>query len=415
MKTQRRTILASSLCAAGLGLMIGGGAYADPSVKVSGYGTVGVASANRDGLQLRSSLSQSQGSDGKPDFGVDSRLGLQAVATINPEWSVTAQLLGERRRVDSTPTSNDDFDVGFEWLYGQYAPTSNLSFRLGRVVLPAFMISDSRNVGYAQPWLRAPMEVYGGMPLTTLDGVQALWRIPVGPATITVQPSYGGSSYNLVASNLVIKSRASDVKSLNLTGEYGDWTVRYGLVIGTSKNLKLGLLDSVSPLIPPIEYDMKDRFTSLGLQYDDGTALFMAEWARRKQNNLPAAPALYNAIPVGGGATVGDIYTFGIPGTLAGFAGRPLALNTSYYVGGGWHFGKWLPMLVYGHNKDDQNLSPTTHSITASVRYDLTTGVALKAQVGRVDARDGYAFAHPDADASTRKVTVLGLAVDFVF
>jgi hypothetical protein len=399
--------------------MIGGGAYADPSVKVSGYGTVGVASANRDGLQLRSSLSQSQGADGKPDFGVDSRLGLQGVATINPEWSVTAQLLGERRRTDSSATSNDDFDVGFEWLFGQYAPTSNLSLRAGRVVLPAFMISDSRNVGYAQPWLRAPMEVYGGMPLTTLDGVQALWRIPVGPATITVQPSYGGSSYNLVASNLVIKSRATNVKSLNLMGEYGDWTVRYGLVIGTSKNLQLGLLNAIPGFsaLPPVEYDMKDRFTSLGLQYDDGTALFMAEWARRKQNNLPAAPALYNAIPIpgGGGATVGDIYTYGIPGLLPGFAGRPLAMNTSYYVGGGWHFGKWLPMLVYGHTKDDQNLSPTMHSITASVRYDLTNGVALKAQAGRVDARDGFSFANPDPDASNRKVTVLGLAVDFVF
>lgn len=127
-------------------------------------------------------MNQAQGTGTGWDLGLDSRLGLQGVAKFNDEFSVTAQLLGQRRRTGdaSAAQPNDDFDAGFEWLFAQYSPTSNFDMRLGRVVLPAFMISDSRNVGFSQPWLRAPLEVYGQMPLTTADGAQVSWRIPVG-------------------------------------------------------------------------------------------------------------------------------------------------------------------------------------------------------------------------------------------
>lgn len=411
MKNLHWRQLAVTLGACGLGLSAATQAMADISTKISGYGTLGLTSIDEKGLEYRSSFSQAKGATRKPDFGVDSRLGLQGTTTVTPEFSATLQLLGQRRRVDDAVDSNNDMDINFEWAYAQYAPTSNLSFRLGRVVLPAFMISDSRNVGYAQPWLRAPLDVYGGMPLTSVDGAQVIWRIPVGPAIFTVQPSFGRSSYNISFGDVVLATRARNVKSLNLAGEYSDWLVRFGVVEGTSPLSApiMGLLDSSLTALPPVDFRMKDRFTSLGLQYDNGTALFMTEVARRRQNNLPSsAPALYGSVILPSGGTAADLY-----GQY--FGDKPLAATTSYYVGGGWHFGSWLPMLVYGHSKDDLGLSKPTHSVSGSLRYDWANGVALKGQITQVYARDGTSFVYPDAATSNRRVNVYSVAVDFVF
>src|SRR5690606_32482283 len=104
---------------------------------------------------------------------------------------------------------------GVEWLFAQYSPTTNVDLRLGRVVLPAFMISDSRNVGYAQPWLRAPLEVYSQLPMSTLDGAQVNWRIPVGGAIVTIQPTYGSSASNSSSGGTAVETDGKPTLSLN--------------------------------------------------------------------------------------------------------------------------------------------------------------------------------------------------------
>lgn len=384
-----RTKLAAALCAAGIGLMAANQASAEVTFKVSGYGTLAATMTDQDEIQFRNSLNQSEGASNKLDLGVDSRLGLQGVLNFGSGFSITSQLLGQRRRTDGTPTSNEDFNVGFEWLFGQYSPTSNIDLRLGRVVLPSFMISDSRNVGYTQPWLRAPMSVYAQMPLTTLDGVQALWRIPMGPAIMTIQPSYGESAFNISSSGLPLKATSHPVASLNANLEFGDWLIRAGQVRGSSmlRNLVLSPFLAGSPL----NHKMKDVFTSAGVQYDNGTAIVMAEWAQRKQNDID--PSYFSGAPFNIG-------------------GKPLAETRSWYAGGGWRFGKWLPMVVYGEAKNTLT-SVKTHNMNFSVRYDLMNNVALKAQVSRYDGRDTAAFVVPDAAKGTVNVFAVGL--DFVF
>lgn len=385
----RRTKLSAALCAAGIGLMAGQHASAEVTYKFSGYGTLAATMTDESTLEFRTSLNQSKGASRKPDFGPDSRLGAQGVVNFGSGFSLTGQLLGQRRRTDSTATSNEDFSVGFEWLYGQYSPTSNIDVRLGRVVLPAFMISDSRNVGYTQPWLRAPLSVYAGMPLTTVDGAQALFRIPMGSSILTIQPSYGESAYNISSGALVLKTTAHPVSSLNVSWELGDWLVRAGQVRGTSQLNNLVL----SPFLAgsPLNHKMKDVFTSAGLQYDNGTAVVMTEYAQRKQNDISSS------------------YFSGPPFNIGG---RPLAESRSWYVAGGWRFGKWLPLLSYGENKDTIR-NDTTRVPSASLRYDLMTNVALKAQWSRYDAKDGSAFVNEDASKHT--VHVFAAGVDFVF
>ena len=384
MHVRTRTFKPTLLCLA----LASGAAMADEGItyKVSGYGTLAATVIDKGDLQMRSSLSQSKGANKTLDLGVDSRFGLQGVVNFGQGWSATGQLLAIRRRTDSTLTSNKDFDIGIEWLFGQYSVTPNLDLRLGRVVLPAFMISDSRNVGYSQPWLRAPLEVYGRMPLTTMDGVQAVWRIPVGNAMISVQPSYGKAHTNISSGSVVIDSPSDWVASLSAQVEWSDWLLRAGQV---RNNLPFSApLLGPSPA-PVVSYTMKDKFNNVGLQYDNGTAIFMTEWASRDQNDIPAS------IPFLGGA--------------------PLTKENMWYAAAGWRFGKWLPMISYGSFKNTAPSSPNKwDSTNLSVRYDAATNVAVKAQIGMHKAKDSSTFVTANG-TDPRNVTSLSVGVDFVF
>ncbi|HEX5354612.1 MAG TPA: porin [Aquabacterium sp.] len=409
MKIPRLSKVAYSLCAAGLSLLASGLSHADPTVAISGYGSLAATRTTQNDYEFRTSMGHSKGTGTGWDFGQDSRLGLQGVARFTDELSVTAQLLGQRRRVGgiSDTQTNDDFNAGFEWAFAQYSPNSNVDLRAGRVVLPVFMISDSRNVGFSQPWLRAPLEVYGQVPLTTTDGVQALWRIPVGSAIFTVQPTMGSSDVNIDYTGTPIAARAKDVKGINLTVEYGDWLVRGGQL--TSKTpFTFPEVDTGFGILPSFDHEMKDKFTSVGLQYDNGTLLVMAEWAKRTQNNVSdtyAGDSAYQALYEGAlGSGPGG----------ANYIGRPLASSISWYAAAGWRFGKWLPVLAYGYfdqTRDDFR----TRSINASIRYDLTAGVALKAQVGRIQVRDPLMFVSPASRDVAKSTTSMAVGVDFVF
>jgi hypothetical protein len=67
-----------------------------------------------------------------------------------------------------------------EWANLRYRPTDAFSLRVGRTVAPIFMYSDTANVGYANPWLRGPQEIYGMVPITHLDGVDLSWDAALG-------------------------------------------------------------------------------------------------------------------------------------------------------------------------------------------------------------------------------------------
>lgn len=390
MRNRIRLSKAASSVGAAVLALLGVQAHSAEGIqyRFSGYGTLAGTVTDQSDREFRSSMNQSKGVSDKLDLGADSRLGLQGVVDFGSGFTVVGQALAQRRRHDGDEKSNRDFDIGLEWLFAQYSPTSNLDLRLGRVVLPAFMISDSRNVGYAQPWLRAPLDVYAQMPLSYLDGVQVNWRIPVGAAIITLQPSYGTSHSNISSGAVVIDADAKPVYSLNATLEWGDWLARVSQMRGTTAIDNV----SISPFLPALNYDMKDKFTSAGVQYDNGTAVVMGEFAQRRQNDVQ-------------------------------LLGRPLAETDSWYLAGGWRFGKWLPMVAYSETKDKLT-DVKTNATSVSLRYDLMTNVALKAQISRYKALDSRAFVNPavvnpltataDADYNDR-INVFSFGVDFVF
>lgn len=80
---------------------------------------------------------------------MDSRIGGQADARFTSQTSGVIQVISEQREDAS-------YRPEIECANLKYELTPDLSVRVGRFVLGAFMQADSRKVGYSYPWVRPP-------------------------------------------------------------------------------------------------------------------------------------------------------------------------------------------------------------------------------------------------------------------
>ncbi len=342
------------------------------STTISGFGTVGGSFTSNSEFAYIHDSSEFSGATNQFDIGLESRLGLQATFSFGSGLSVTVQEVA-RQRGDKT------FDPSTEWLYAQYEPNSSWKLRMGRVALATFLYSDSRLVGYAAPWFRAPNEVYGAEPFFYLDGGELLWRKDFGPLGLKVQGAYGSTKIDLQAAGLSLTSTAKNVFNVAASLEYGNLLVRVAET-GSSSPTSLPLSPAYT-----LSYNIHDRFTSVGMQYDDGRAVVLSEWTKRTENNAPVL-------------------------------NKPLSASSQWYLGAGWRLGKFTPFAVYGRAHEKSSLvstDSTSSSISASLRYDVMHNVDLKAQVSRAAAASGY-WVQPNP-TSREHVNVYSVGVDFVF
>jgi hypothetical protein len=239
-------------------------------------------------------------------------------------------------------------------------------------------------------------------PITGLDGVQGLFRYNIGASVLTVQPSYGQTKgeYSLSTLQSTIGLDIKRLAALQVNWEMGNWLLHLGLSKSKLQS-HLGFVpgqvptgpSSTIPLDSVIDHNpasTNERIESYGLAYDDGKALFQAEFVRRSQD----------------------------PGTYE---------NKGHYVMAGWKFGAIVPYYIYGHFKPNTSVAGlrTGNSNTVGVRYDLSGSTALKFQAERRDPINLFFNQLPASDMfgppaahweeKTRKINVLSAAIDVVF
>ena len=343
------------------------------TTSLSGFGTAGGTFTSDGKYAYNHNSTEFTGASNSFDVGLESRIGVQAVVSFDPQWSVTVQEVARLR-------GSKNFDPGTEWLYAQYQPDSNLKLRLGRVVLPVFLISDTINVGYAVPWFRAPNEVYFAEPLEHLDGGQALWQQSLGAFQLKLEATYGDAEASLNFGGVPVSAKSKSTFNAAVSLSWRNFLVRYA---ETDLNSATSVLVSATE---NLSLNVHDRFHCVGLQYDDGKALLMSEWTKRDENKL------------------------------AGF-GKPFTEDTSWYSAAGWRLGKFTPLLSYSVlNVTDSLLqnAASYHTWSASLRYDVINNLDLKVQISRPQAADTayWILANPVSD---ERVNVYSFGADFVF
>ncbi|MFN3587600.1 MAG: hypothetical protein ACK4UT_08860 [Moraxellaceae bacterium] len=329
-----------------------------PNLKFNGFATVTTAVVDdpQGGVYLNDLFDY--GGIGKdPEFGLESLIGLQFDYRVNDKTNVVAQLVAEGRNY---------YDVRAEWAYIAHEVNDNLRVRAGRFALPTFTWSDTIKVGQSYPWARLPVEAYFGVPVTNFDGVDLLYRRPLGNWNFNAQILGGGSSTE--------RFRTRNAHGLNASLSSDSLTVRAGMVISDLTlpvECSIPVGNPLNPLPVPIPLDPcplsvseeRTRFANLGAVYDDGTWFAAAELAQLEINGWLND---WNAGYVSLGRYVGRW----LPYVLAS------KINT-------YNGDECLAPAVAGFcNLSAQYNEQTTYALGA--RYALTNSTSLKGQIDRV-------------------------------
>ncbi len=325
----------------------------------SGFGTLGGVATNTDATLFRRDR-QGGGADKSGSLKVDSDFGMQLTATATPWLSATAQVLSLDRDRESLSTE-------IEWAFVKVKPVDGLALRAGRMALPVFAVSDSRNVGYVNNWLRPPAEVYGLAMLGRLQGADATYTAPIGSTTLTASV-LGGKSEIRNATEAAYP--ATGVRGLNLQWETEWATFRLGQIRSHVHLASLGIVDAYT-------------FTGAGVTVDRDNIVLQGEYVKRHSKTSP---------------TIVD--------------------NNGWYLLGGYRFDQLLPYASYASSKPAYSTAPfhvagPQHTAALGLRWDAYKALDIKAQIERIntDGTAGVSFTSP----ISKPVTAVSLAADFVF
>ncbi|MFK2878833.1 hypothetical protein [Rhodanobacter hydrolyticus] len=382
-------------------------AHADDSFswRFSGFGTVGYTATNTNDMLLVNPGQLKGAQEGGTGL-VDSRVGGQLDLTFTSSLSATAQAIAMQ-------DAKGRFRPTVEWAFLRYKLSSDTTLRLGRLGWPAYLVSDYRYVGYANPWVRAPLEVYNLAAMDNYEGADISWSHNAGAGYLTLQALGGHASSPLPdTTETTARLKVNQLAGAYVTYEIGNLRLRGGASTGkvTYRSDNLGLLVDSLQMVGFDQYastinadGARTTFMSLGGNYDDGKLLLTSEYAKLRS----ASDAL---------------------GTASGWYGTA-----------GYHFGKWMPYVTWaGYAKRDNSsnyafppyppLMPlaqgvdglvegnSQHTASAGVRWDVYKNVAIKLQADHVQpSSHGGTFTDVVPGYDGHAVDVYSAVVDFLF
>jgi hypothetical protein len=383
-----------------------------PMFSFSGFGTVGMTHSSETQADFTASVLKHSGAGYTRNWStdVDSRLGGQVTFNATSQLSAVLQVIAEQRYDNS-------YRPIVEWANVKYQVTSDFSVRAGRIALPNYLVADYRKVSYAIPWARTPVEVYGLVPITNSDGIDASYRMHFGDMQNTVQASYGKNNVAIQGGTVRIRHLAG----ISDTVEYGFASMRATyLQSDIDIDVTHPLFDGFRHFGPPgiavaDKYDVNDtraNFVGLGAGYDPGPWFVMAEY--------------------------GNIVTRSYLGD-----------QSAWHLSGGWRHGAFTPYLTYGqistHTPTSDpglpvaafppQLAPIVaglngnlnyllgsqavqKSVTAGLRWDFMRNTSLKFEYQRIRLGQGSAGVLINVRpglVSGGTANVFSAVLDFVF
>jgi Gram-negative porin len=394
------------------------GARADDSstsmFSFSGFGTLGLVHSSEPNADfVASSTSQASGAGFSRSWSadVDSRLGAQVTANFTTQISAVLQVISEQR-YDNTYTPH------VEWLNVKYQFTPDFYVRIGRIALPSFLVSDYRKVGFSNPWVRPPIEVYSLVPVTTNDGMDASYRLNAGQFTNTMQVTYGQSD---ITETTGIVDKARRTWGVSDTIERGALTVRVSYLHGNVTVASINPLFAAFRQFGPAGISLADKYDSDARPFD--------------------------FVGVGGIYDAGRWFVMGEWGTTESHSA--LGKRSAWYGSGGYRFGKFTPYVTYAETRADSNTSdpglnasafppelggtiaglnaglnallrtiPIQKTFSVGARWDFRKNVDLKLQYEHIRLGAGSAGTLSNAQPGFQPgstLNVFSAAVDFVF
>ncbi len=133
---------------------------AAPEIQLSGFLSAGSSYVDKRDVTINTTFEQFDEADSRL---MDNVLGVQLSAFPYESLTATVQLVGK--------SAQNDFNIDASWAFINYKINPEYSFKVGKMVLPTFLVSDYLEIGYAYPWARPPMEMYLQVPMKEYNGI----------------------------------------------------------------------------------------------------------------------------------------------------------------------------------------------------------------------------------------------------
>ncbi|MQA39172.1 porin [Rugamonas aquatica] len=386
---------------------------AAPLWTFGGYGTLGFVHSNDSQSDFTANVLNPGNAGASHEWSatVDSRLGMQLGLNLNSRWSAVLQVVSER-------TLQSGYAPTVEWANIKYQATPDLNLRVGRIALPLFLAGDYRKAGYALPWVRPPVELYGAIPISNSDGVDASYRWSAMGVHNVTQFFFGRTD---IAVTPQAHATARAMTGLSNTTTSGALTVRASaMTTELTVNLARELFAGLSQFGPQgaalaARYDVNAKradVVTLGASYDPGAWFLMGEVGRMNARSyLGDKTAAYFSA----GYRYGD---------LTPYAGYAMSRSRTPARIDGLDLRGLPPQLAAAGAQLNGGLNqmlatiPHQRSINAGLRWDVRANYALKLQYDRltplrgsngtfINVQPGFQSGHP--------ISVVSASVDFVF
>lgn len=363
-------------------------ALAESTVKISGFGTLGVVVTDSDEFGYRSGFSSSGGVfAGQVDFVESSNIGAQFDIIMRPDFDAVVQVI--YRNQDEVT-----LDSVLNMAFVRYSPNPTWSFRGGRIALDLFLLTEYRDINFAHPWAHVPAEIYGVVPYRNIDGLDASYTRRIGIGTFSSKLFYGESEAGVtgLGSPDVVSVKFGEVVGMALDYKTMGWDIslNHSLVTFDSQ-LVTPLVNGIKQLnaqVPGFNYiwpdaanlangmeldNTKATYTSVGGQYYMDRMTFMAELARIRADSL--------SVPNVVGGYLSGIYHAGEHNFFATFAfsrteqfdGAEVNLALLQQIPGGLEIYHSTQMSLNFYSVNQQTLS-------LGWRWDLTEKLSFKLQ-----------------------------------
>ena len=371
------------------------------SFKIDGFINAGLARADND------AITESWGGiTNKNDFAAMSNIGIQISFSTTQYASFTTQLVSR---------GEENWDMEAEWAYVSLTPTNALTFRLGRQKAPLYLLSEYIEIGYANPWIYAPDEVYGITGDSTYDGFSVLYTTPTNGWHSTAQAMWGSNQFtHPVVGDISLK----DVLSLSITSIKESTTLRLGYTFLTAE---FPIVTASLPAIPntpisagdTLEFEAESAsvsYLSAGIIVDKPRWLIMSEVVQLKVDGwFTDASSAYLMAGYRFGKVMPHITIAKMKNT------DPGAREGATVISASTGSALALPGQLVGAIADGFLVQNQT-SYTLGARLELLPSVSLKTELSHItDFKDSIGRFNAAAAPTGDNVNILKFAIDAVF
>lgn len=342
-------------------------------IKLSGFLSVGGGMVDDEDKLSYNGLSEE-------DFTIKNNiLGLQVTGTISDKLTATGQFIAR---------SANNYQVNSEWAYLTYKVSDSSKIRAGRLRTPFYMYSDFLDVGYAYSWISPPREVYY-LPFNNIDGVDFYTSNSLGSFDTTFQAYFGSFDDELELGGSL--AQANTRNQMGVAGTFGkDWWNLRAAYHRADLTIESASLTTLANTLRQFNFaanadkvlmdDDSVNFIELGGTIDTGTFVAAAEHIELDATDSFLGKNVREYVMLGirsgdflyhvTASKSDDEISHPEAGIPAGVA-LPVVGSTNYLIG-----------VLKGAAMQE---SIHRDVLTLGVRWDVTSGTALKFQFDDID------------------------------